>query len=350
MVNTLPPSSYEKSIQPKRIGVVIFDGVTLLDVAGPLDTFTAANQAAKHAHYELITLALTRDAVRAECGLMMQPQRTLARSPLLDTLIIPGGSGLRQPECLEQITKNVRRLSRTTRRIASVCTGVYALAEAGLLNGSVATTHWRFAADVAARYPAICVNAQAIFTREKNIATSAGITAGIDLCLALIEEDCGHKLALAVARELVVFMKRSGNQEQYSEPLRMQATTKGRIGELISWISANLASDLRVTALASRVSLSERQLSRLIKNQLHVRVSELVQNLRLAEAKRRLVASDEPIEAVARAVGYASDDAFRRAFQRQFAAAPKQFRERFSSTERPSSRQSIAGKHTESQK
>ena len=177
-------------------------------------------------------------------------------------MILPGGEGLRRPGVAARVAKAVRKRAPTLRRIVSVCTGIYGLAPSGLADGRRATTHWNFAADVAARFPAIRLEPDAIFIKDGPIYTSAGITAAIDLALALIEEDYGPRLALAVARDLVVYLKRAGGQRQYSEPLRFQARAGDRFADLAAWIIDHLDRDLTVEALAARAGLSPRQFNR----------------------------------------------------------------------------------------
>lgn len=186
----------------------------------------------------------------AESGIVLQPRTTLRTGPKLDTIIIPGGAGLRRAETNRAVARWIEKEAEKARRLVSMGTGIYALAATGLLDGRRVTTHWRFAADVARRFPHLHVKPHALFIQDGKFYTSAGVTAGIDLALALIEEDLGRKTALRVARDLVVFLKRPGGQHPYSEPLRFQTMTTDRLAELASWIAANLRRDLSVPALA----------------------------------------------------------------------------------------------------
>jgi len=340
-----------KTLASRRIGIVLFDQVTLLDVAGAADVFACANDYLDGANrYDVVTLATSLAPVLAASGVLLTAQQRLSPTARIDTLIVPGGSGIREPRQLAAISVWIKSRHRSFRRIVSVCTGIYALAEAGLLDGLSATTHWRHAANVAARYPRIRIDADAIFLREGRIATSAGITAGIDLCLALVEEDHGPDLALKVARDLVVFMKRPGGQAQFSEPLEFQTQARDRVGEIAGWIGAHLRADLRVETLAARVHLSRRQLSRRVQAHFGLRPADLVESLRLGEARRRLLAGKEPIERIARSVGYVSADAFRRAFQRAFGVAPTRYREQFSSTSGPDTAADARATHSQRRK
>ena len=327
----------------RRVGIVGYDGVNALDLAGPnevfADAFTwtqgrtmggAQNEAGARA-YDVICLSPDGKPFRSESGLTMNPVCGLADAPAFDTILIPGGVGIRRSETLTPIAAWLRERAPTTRRVASVCTGIIALAEAGLMNGRRATTHWAYAAEVARRYPAIRLEPDAIFIRDGAFATSAGITAGIDLALALVEEDLGPSAALAIARMLVVYVKRSGGQRQYSEPLRFQVRAKGRFADLAAWIPANLSADLSVEALAARVNCSPRHFARLFKEAFAAAPAEFVEALRLAEAAERLVSTSATVDVIADSVGYASGAVFRRAFERRFGVIPTHYRDRFGS-------------------
>jgi transcriptional regulator GlxA family with amidase domain len=319
--------------QPKRIGLLLFDGITALDVAGPMEAFASAqvpgDQRGATSGYELFTIGLTAKDVMAESGLILKPRTTLAECPRLDTLIIPGGRGLREGRTSLVVANWVKSRAATTRRIASVCTGIFGLAPTGLLDGSTVTTHWRYADDLSRKFPALKVEANALFLNNGRIYTSAGITAGIDLCLALIEEDYGRPAALMVARELVVFMKRPGGQEQYSEPLRFQIDSTDSTTLVAAHIRSHLNRDLSVNALASLAHLSYRQFSRRFRAAFHCSPAAYVEAVRLDEARTRLCETRCNIKQLAASVGFASDDAFRRAFERRFGVSPGHYRSRF---------------------
>jgi transcriptional regulator GlxA family with amidase domain len=326
--------------RPKRIGLLLFDGITALDVAGPMEAFASARLPGEPNSipcYELFTIGLTRKEVVAESGLILKPSTTLAECPALDTLVIPGGRGLREGRTNRIVSTWIKSRGAKTRRIASVCTGIYGLAPTGLLDGSTVTTHWRYAEDLSRRFPALKVDANALFLNNGHIYTSAGITAGIDLCLALIEEDYGRAVALTVARELVVFMKRPGGQEQYSEPLRFQFESTDRTSAVAAHIRSHLNQDLSVNVLASMVGLSYRQFSRRFKAAFHCTPAAYVEAVRLDEARTRLCEAQCNIDQLAVSVGFGSDDAFRRAFERRFGVSPSSYRTRFGT------QQSLAG-------
>ncbi|NKF21090.1 GlxA family transcriptional regulator [Solimonas marina] len=323
----------------KRIAVLGYDGANALDICGPLEAFASANTLAPEhdaaIRYELIVLADGGRPFTTESGLMMQPHAGLDDDiATIDTVIVPGGAGLREAAANARITGWLQTHAAQIRRIASVCTGIYGLAATGLLDGRRAATHWRFADDVARRFPKLRVDGDAIFVRDGRFYTSAGITAGIDLTLALIEEDAGAPLALGVARDLVVYLKRPGGQEQFSEPLRRQMRGGDPFDELLVWMAAHLQQDLSVATLAARVYLSPRQFSRRFTTQLGNTPADYVTDLRLREARRLLDAGELGIDAVAQTVGFRSADVFRRAFDRRFGLAPQAYRRRFPATAR----------------
>ena len=310
------------------IGLICFDTVTALDLTGPAEVFSMANELCANA-YEIIVVGSTLKPVRTDTGVRVLPDVAFHDAPPLDTIFIPGGAVLRDPVAAAPVVDWLRR-RRQTRRIASVCTGMYALAATGLLNGRRATTHWRFASDAARRFPKVSVNPDAIFIQDGSLYTSAGVTAGIDLALAFVESDLGRPLALRVARELVVYIKRCGGQLQFSEPLRFEVRAVDRFSSLTSFIVTNLSKDLSVEALADRAGLGVRHFRRRFRAVFGMPPATYVELLRLDESRRRLSTSRRTVDSVAAAVGYRSADAFRRAFQRRFGIAPSQYVERFS--------------------
>ena len=324
--------SQQRVAAPRRIGFLVFNDMTALDVAGPMEAFASARMPGRTREtpgYELLTIGLSSEVVTAESGLMLRPATTLAECPALDTLIIPGGRGLREGRTNVTVARWIKSRAAKLRRIASVCTGIFGLAATHLLDGQTVTTHWRYAAELAQRFPLLTVDANALYLRHGKLYTSAGITAGIDLSLALIEEDYGRAVALMVARELVVFMKRPGGQRQYSEPLRFQSEATDRTAEIAAYIRSNLDGDLSVGTLATRSHLSYRQFSRRFRAAFGCSPAAYVEALRLEEACTRLCETGCRIEHVADALGFGSDDAFRRAFERRFGVAPGAYRERF---------------------
>jgi len=320
-------------MKPLRVGLIGYEGVQGLDLIGPSDAFSITSITDENGRprpgYEVVVLGLSGKSFRAESGVLFQPHCLLRNAPPLDTLIIPGGVGARMGKAGPRIADWISSHHQSIRRIASVCSGIYALAPTGLLDGRTVTTHWRFASDVARRFSKLKVNHDALYLKDGAFYTAGGITASVDLTLSLIEEDYGPAVALAVARDLVVFLKRSGGQKQYSEPLEFQVQSSDRFADLASWMIEHLRSDLSLEALARRVCLSPRQFIRRFKDAFGGTPAKFVESLRLDEARRRLTERTQTIENVASSVGFHSDDAFRRSFQRRFGVKPSSYRSRF---------------------
>jgi transcriptional regulator GlxA family with amidase domain len=320
-------------MKTKRIGIVGFDGVVSIDISGPADAFAVANeeQCDPKPAYEVVLISPSSKLFTSGSGLVFKPQRTFRNTPSLDTLIVPGGPGLRKAATNRLVSAFVKSRASSTRRIASVCSGIYGVAPTGLLNGRNVTTHWEQAQNVARRFPDLKVNGNAIFIKDGQFYTSAGATAGIDLALSLIEEDYGRHVSLTVARQLVVYLKRSGGQEQYSEPLRFQTESVSRLAEITTWIYTHLSDDLSVEVLAARACLCPRHFSRRFKTEFETSPADFVDRLRLDEARRRLTTDDNSVEKVGLSVGFKSADAFRRAFERRLGVSPNDYRRRFTS-------------------
>jgi transcriptional regulator GlxA family with amidase domain len=323
--------------QFKRVGILGFDGANALDIVGPLEAFANAGRqdpALKQSRgsYDPIIIGLTEQPFAAESGVRFLPHCQFSNAPGVDTLIVPGGWGLREPDTCAAVSTWLRECAPRTRRVATVCTGIYGLAPTGLLDGRSATTHWRFVEDAARRFPRIRIDGNALYIKDGRYYTSGGITAGIDLALALIEEDLGAGSALAVARELVMYLKRPGGQDQYSEPLRFQIRSADSFSDLIAWIYMHLDRDLSIEVLAARARLSARHFSRRFSAAVGCTPAEFVETARLSEARERLVNSRRNIDSVAASLGFRSSDVFRRRFERHFGIAPRHYRERFTQT------------------
>jgi transcriptional regulator GlxA family with amidase domain len=314
------------------IGVLVYDGVQSLDVTGPMDVFAAANacMGGARAVHDLCTIGLDAKAVRTESSLTMLPDFTLADAPALDTLVIPGGAGSRLVNANPLLLDWIRERAASARRVVSVCTGLYILAATGLVDGRRVTTHWAHAIDARARYPDVRIEAEHLFLRDGPYYTSGGLTAGIDLALSLVEEDHGSAIALAVARELVMYMKRPGNQAQFSAPLDAQTRGIGRLRTLVDWLVDHLDEDLGVERLADRMAMSPRHFSRLFADTFDATPARYVERLRLERACVLLTSGALAVERIASGVGFASADAFRRAFRARYDASPNEYRERFS--------------------
>jgi transcriptional regulator GlxA family with amidase domain len=319
--------------KPRRVGFLGYEGVMALDLVGPIDAFTsvfsddARDETARC--YEVVIIGLTGRPFTSESGIVFKPHTTIKNAPALDTLMIPGGKGLRVSETQKRAAEWIASCAAKVRRIATICTGTYGLAPTGLINGRRVTTHWRHAQDLATRFPELNVDPNALYLKDGKFYTCAGITAGIDLSLALIEEDFGPRVALSVARELVVYLKRPGGQEQFSEPLQFQTRSRDRFADLAAWIQGHLRQDLSTESLAERVCLSPRHFTRRFKDVFGAPPATFVEDLRLSEARDRLTLPDQTIDSVADSVGFQSADAFRRAFQRRYGLQPGSYRKHF---------------------
>jgi len=313
----------------RSIGILGYDGINALDLIGPMEAFASAEWEAGQRCYDLVVVGPSMAPFAAESGAVFQPAVDLAHAPEFDTILIPGGIGLRCGTAGDTIDRWLREREPRTRRVASVCTGVYVLARLGLLDGRRAATHWRHVADLRGRFPALLVDADALFVKDGKYYTAAGVTAGIDLALALIEEDCGAPVALSVAREMVVYVKRPGGQSQYSEPLQFQTRAVDGMADLVTWMLMHLKEDLSLEVLADRANLGVRHFSRRFKAQFDATPADFVLNLRLTEARRRLTLPRSNVDKIAASVGFPSAQAFRRAFEKHYGVSPSAYRDAF---------------------
>lgn len=317
----------------RTVGILGYAGVNAVDLTGPAEVFANATRIGSDGRasrcYEVLVIGVAAGPFAAESGVVFLPAMDMHDAPELDTLVIPGGIGMRVDGSDARIDAWIRERAAHTRRVASVCTGAFALARAGLLDGRRAATHWRFADALRTQFPRVDVDAGALFVKDGRFYTAAGVTAGIDLALALVEEDEGPQVALTVAREMVVYLKRNGGQEQYSEPLKFQARAVDAFDELVPFMLSNLRQDLSVAALAERSHLGARQFSRRFKALFGTTPAEFVLSLRLDESCNRLTMPRSNVDRIARSVGFHSAQAFRRAFERRYGLSPKAYRERF---------------------
>lgn len=310
----------------RRIAVFVYDGVTLLDVAGPLDVFHEAN--AGEQRYDLAVVALEEGPVRASCGLTLQAE---AFGVGYDTVIVAGCEGL--PECPEPILDVLRALPSGTRRIASVCTGSFLLAAAGLLDGQAATTHWLYVDELRRRHPAVDVEPDAIFVRSDDVLTSAGVTSGIDLALALVEDDHGSEAARRVAQMLVVYLRRPGGQSQFSVG-RLRSTSHRSVADAVAQIEANPAGSHTSTSMARSAGVSVRHLARLFDDEFGMSPSRYVEARRLQAAQELILSGMNVTEAAMRS-GFGSDETLRRTFIRRLGVLPTDYRHRFRQSAAP---------------
>ncbi|KAB1073165.1 GlxA family transcriptional regulator [Methylobacterium planeticum] len=322
---------------PRRIEILIFPGVQLLDVTGPLQVFATANDLSGLAEpmrpYAPQVVASGGGSITASAGLGLVAAPLPPAEAPLDTLLVPGGSGVSAACGEASLCGWVRGRAGAARRVVSVCTGAFLLAEAGLLDGRRAVTHWTRCAALAERYPAVRVEPDPIFLRDGPIWTSAGVTAGIDLALALVEADLGRPAALAVARHLVVFLKRPGGQAQFSAALALQGLehrAEDRFGRLHAWIAEHLTEDLSVPALAREAGMSLRSFARHYRMATGLTPGEAVERLRLEAARRILCETGLPVKRVAIRCGLGSEETLRRTFLRHLGVNPQDYRNRFS--------------------
>ncbi|NKY84541.1 GlxA family transcriptional regulator [Nocardia veterana] len=321
-----------------RVVVAAFPDVDLLDVTGPAEVFALANREGRGtADYEVLLAGPDREAVRTAAGVRVLPD--LAFDDIdtgIDTLIVPGAvdAGPSGPVARvdDEVVRWLRAVAPRTGRIASVCVGAHLLAAAGLLDGKTATTHWSTADQLAADHPTITVDPDPIFVRSGRVWTGAGISACLDLAMALVAEDHGEELALAVARQLVVYLRRQGGQSQFSVPLSRPAPARRDIDELRTYIAENLDADLSAAALAHRMCLSERHFTRVFRQEMGLTVAAYVEAARVEAARRLLETSDLPLTRVARDAGLGSVETLHRAFLRRLGTGPGAYRRRFRTT------------------
>jgi transcriptional regulator GlxA family with amidase domain len=312
----------------RRILLVSFPGVLGLDLVGPAEVFSSA--ARLHPGAYSVEMVSTSPGHASSSGIGLRPDGGLPAScAAIDTVVVPGGTGVAEAEEDAELVGWLRDVAPAARRIASVCTGALLLARAGLLDGRRATTHWASCAQLSRRYPGVEVTSDPIFVRDGSVYTSAGVTAGMDLALALVEEDLGSRVALEVARWHVMFVKRPGGQSQFSASLAGQLAGAGPVRELQEWIADNLDADLSVPALAARVHMSARNFARVFQREVGTTPARYVEGLRLERARIALSESGQPIGAVARRCGFGTATTMRRVFERRLRVRPSDYRARF---------------------
>jgi len=320
----------------RLIGIVAFDGVELLDLTGPLDVFGIAGIGIQRSGisvsppYLVEVLAKRPGLITSSSGLRIHADSAYGTlRDDIDTLLIPGSPDVNAVLCDALLMDWVRAMSTRVRRLVSVCTGAFLLAEVGLLDGRRATTHWAYCDRLATDYPSISVEPDRIFLRDGGIATSGGITSGIDLALSLVEEDWSREMALFTARYMVMFLKRPGGQSQFSGYLVSEATNDENLRSLQVWIMENPAKDHRVEALAERVSMSPRNFARAFQTATGMTPAKFVQKARIDAARHLLGTTDDRIESVAVKSGFGDAEHMRRAFVRNLGINPKNYRKRF---------------------
>ncbi|WP_227980566.1 GlxA family transcriptional regulator [Nocardia spumae] len=321
-----------------RVVIAAFPDVDLLDVTGPAEVFALANrESGGTAGYEVLLAGPDHGAVRTSAGVRVLTD--LAFSDIdtaIDTLIVPGAVDPSPDGPVarvdDEVVRWLREIAPRTGRIASVCVGAHLLAAAGLLDGKTATTHWSTAGQLATDHPRVTVDPDPIFVRSGRVWTGAGISACLDLAMALVAEDRGEELALSVARQLVVYLRRQGGQSQFSVPLSRPAPARRDIDELRTYIAENLDADLSAAALAARMCLSERHFARVFRQEMGLTVATYVEAARVEAARRLLETSDLPLPRIAHGAGLGSVETLHRAFLRRLGTGPGAYRRRFRTT------------------
>ncbi|WP_433300818.1 GlxA family transcriptional regulator [Actinoplanes sp. CA-030573] len=302
-----------------HVQILLFDGVQSLDVTGPLEVFTLAGG------YRVTTASVGGAPIRTSSGLKITPGHETSDKP--DTLVVPGGAGTKQPP--PEVIDWLRRNGHKPKRVMSVCTGAFLLAEAGLLDDRRATTHWQYCESLRTRHPEIDVDPEPIFVRDGRISTSAGVTTGIDLALALVEEDRGRDVALAIARGLVMFLRRPGGQSQFSAQLAGQVAEREPLRAVQRLIAEHPDADLSVPRLAAAANLSPRQFTRAFTTEIGVSPGRYVDRVRLETARRLLEDTAAGVAEISRTAGYGTPEAMRRAFLHALGVSPAEYRRRF---------------------
>jgi transcriptional regulator GlxA family with amidase domain len=318
--------------QPQHLVVaVLMDQVQALDITGPLDVFTIAND--NGAHYRLVTASPGGREIRTTAGVRMAPDAALEDlTEPIGTLLVPGRPDWRASLEDSELIKGIARLSRRSQRVAAVCSGAFPLAATGLLDDRRAATHWQFAGDLARAFPTVRVDRDAIFIRDGKVLTSAGVTAGIDLALALVEHDHGPDVARATARYLVVFMARPGGQSQFSVRLNITPPRTSIMRTILDAITADPGGDHRRESLAARAGVSVRHMTRLFRTELDMTVAHFVERTRVEAAAGQLESGTQTMDVIARRSGFGSEETMRRAFQRELGISPSAYRARYRTT------------------
>ena len=331
------PESFK--FQTRTVGILAFPGVEILDITGPSEVFGFANEFIKYHGlsdqdiYSTKVFAEKHGPVKTLSSIQIIADEAYGDTDVvLDTLIFPGAflDKVERAMADKKLVDWIKAMAPKVRRVVSVCTGSFFLAEAGLLDGCKATTHWNWSSELSKKYPKVCVEPDHIFIKDGNIFTSGGITSGIDLTLALVEEDWGRELAVNVARFMVVFLKRPGGQSQFSAYLANEAADRSDIRDLQGWIMDHAAEDLTVEMLAERMAMSPRNFARLFSNETGMTPAKYVEMVRIDQARNLLETSDWCVEAVATETGFKDPERMRRAFLRQLGVNPQDYRRRFS--------------------
>ena len=326
-----PPSTEPGPEVPRERDVVIvtFDSGQILDVTGPLEVFSHASRFLPAVRYRTQVVTLQGGPVTASCGLELTSTAISEVTAPVDTLMVAGGAGVDAAVANTELLDHIRRLATDARRVTSVCSGAFLLAAAGLLDGRRATTHWADCGNLDTTYADVTVDPDAIYVNDGNVWTSAGVTAGIDLTLALVADDHGHQAAATVARQLVVYLRRSGGQAQFSALLAGQEADTEPVRDLLAWLRDHLSDDLSLAALARQINLSERQFTRVFKAEVGATAADHVEAVRLESACRLLESTNRTIEQIAKTCGFGTPETMNRAFRRRLNTTPGEHRHHF---------------------
>jgi transcriptional regulator GlxA family with amidase domain len=318
-------------VRAHRVVFVIFPDFQSLDLTGPFEVFAGANQRLGRPAYELTTVATTAGLVPSNSGLQIQASRSIhdMKPSDVDTLIVAGGTGVMQAQGDPELLAWISKVAQKCNRVVSVCTGTFLLAAAGVVMNERVTTHWAYADKLAKDFPSLTVDADPIFIRNGSVWTSAGVTSGIDVALALIEIDHGSDVAQTAARWLVMFLRRPGGQSQFAPSVWASAVAPGPIRIAQDFIHADPSADLSVPRLAAHAAMSERHFLRVFSKQMGCTPSDYVERVRVDVARRLLEESDDGVEVVARTVGFGTAETMRRVFVRRIGVSPTDYRRRF---------------------
>ena len=330
----ITPASWARGAAPRTVDLLVFPNFQMLDLTGPMQVFASANvlaeEAGAPAPYRLRVIA-RENRVSASAGLELVAQTLPASDEPCDTLVIAGGYGVFQAITDTALVAWLAARAGVARRLASICSGAFLAATAGLLDGRRAVTHWAHCSDLAERFPAVTVETDPIFVQDGAVWTSAGVTAGIDLALAMVEQDLGRETALAIARDLVVFVKRPGGQAQFSTTLALQHGQE-RFEALHGWMRDNLEGDLSVPALAAQAGMSERSFQRRYRQTTGASPARAVEQLRVEQARLLLADTVLPLKKIVIQCGFGSEETMRRSFARLLSTTPQAYRDRFAAS------------------
>jgi transcriptional regulator GlxA family with amidase domain len=324
----------DASSGPHQVAILVYDGVKLLDVAGPADVFAEANRLG--AKYQVVLVSPTGQTVTSSIGIRMDVDGDTGAAPAPDTFLVAGGDVYPRTAIDRDLVEATRTLATRAGRVGSICTGAFVLGAAGLLDGKRATTHWKVAHELANRHPLTTVEPDSIYVRDGTTYTSAGVSAGIDLALALVEEDHGPELTRSIARHLVVYLQRSGGQSQFSVPLQGPPPRTPALRTIVDLVTADPSGDYSLAELARHLNVSPRHLTRLFHDELATTPTRYVELIRFDLAKALLDQGHTATQAAARA-GFPSYESLRRVFARELAISPAAYQRRFSTARRGAS-------------